>query len=199
MPRDPDDGFETWGARQFKNRPTDEQLKKLQHELDKVPAAPPPQKPLSITDAAKSIKKEDFLHVYQYPCARQGFMAGIGGGAAVGAVRYILGGMWEDEQQSQRGEVSEILKANEPLLSDTGSVPKAANWVVGAFFLSSIISYEYCQARRTAEKERMRRVVEVYDRTKASLKQEMDEAKRKEEEAEAARLAVQKRHWYKLW
>ena len=49
---------------------------------------------------------------------------------------------------------------------------------------------------------KMKRVVEVYGRKQAEMKQKEEERKQKKqqqlEEAEAARLAAQKR-WYKFW
>lgn len=133
-----------------------------------------------MADAVKSIKASDFLAVYQVPCARQGFLTGIGGGAVVGALRYILG----------------------------AGVPKAANWAVGAFALGGIVSFEVCQAARRAEAAKMKRVVEVYDRKQADMRQReaekarnaaaaaarAEEAKRLEEKAKQAA-----RPWYKIW
>lgn len=101
-------------------------------------------------------------------------MTGIGGGSVIGVVRYIVG----------------------------ASIPKAANWAVGAFALTSILSYEYCQAKRRDELVKMKRVVEVYNRKQGEMKQKEEEAKRKKQqrqaEEEAARVAAQK-SWYKFW
>lgn len=127
----------------------------------------------------KSIKPSDFLTVYQIPCARTGFLTGIGGGAAIGGLRYILG----------------------------ASIPKAANWAVGAFAAGSIIAFEVCQASRRAEAAKMKRVVEVYDRKQAELQQQKAQKAREAAAAalqekmrleEDARAAAAKR-WYKFW
>jgi cytochrome c oxidase assembly protein subunit 20 len=53
-----------------------------------------PQKPPTVVDAVKSIKPGDFFTVHQTPCARQGFMTGIGAGALIGALRFMIGGSW---------------------------------------------------------------------------------------------------------
>lgn len=46
----------------------------------------------TITDGFKTIKSDDWLKVHQIPCARQGFMTGIGAGFVVGMGRYLTGG-----------------------------------------------------------------------------------------------------------
>ncbi|CAK7241867.1 MAG: hypothetical protein STHCBS139747_003338 [Sporothrix thermara] len=159
--------------------PTSEQSTSQQQQQQQQQQTPSPQR-ASVSDAVKSIKASDFLTVYQVPCARQGFLTGIGGGAVVGALRYILG----------------------------AGVPKAANWAVGAFALGGIVSFEVCQAARRAEAAKMKRVVEVYDRKQAELRQREAEkarhaaaaAARAEETKrleEAARRAA--RPWYKFW
>lgn len=94
MSRDGKDGAAaTWGAQQFDAAPSPDQLKKIQDEeaAQKAKSAAPQQR-LSVVDAAKTIKPDDFLKIHQLPCARQGLLTGIGGGAALGVLRYILGG-----------------------------------------------------------------------------------------------------------
>ncbi|KAI0007286.1 hypothetical protein F4779DRAFT_516936 [Xylariaceae sp. FL0662B] len=46
----------------------------------------------SIMEGFESITPDEFLRVYKVPCAREGFMTGIGVGAVVGTGRYIIGG-----------------------------------------------------------------------------------------------------------
>ena len=46
-----------------------------------------------VWEAAKTIRPSDFLELHKTPCAREGWMTGIGMGAAAGALRFILGGM----------------------------------------------------------------------------------------------------------
>ena len=53
-----------------------------------APNASPP----TIKDGFRSIKADDFLNVHRIPCARQGFLTGIGAGAVMGMGRYIFGG-----------------------------------------------------------------------------------------------------------
>ncbi|KAI0129158.1 hypothetical protein BJ170DRAFT_362103 [Xylariales sp. AK1849] len=134
-------------------------------DSQKRPARP------TITDAAKSIKSEDWLEVGQIPCARQGWMTGIGAGAVVGAGRYIMG----------------------------ARIPKAANWAAGTFMLGSIIQFEVCQYARAQERAAMARVVEVIDRKQAEKKAKAEEiATLRAERAEIARQAAAK-SWYKFW
>ena len=48
--------------------------------------------PQTLKDTIQSIKADDFLNVHRIPCARQGFLTGIGAGAVMGMGRYIFGG-----------------------------------------------------------------------------------------------------------
>ena len=48
--------------------------------------------PPTLKDTIQSIKADDFLNVHRIPCARQGFLTGIGAGAVVGVGRYVFGG-----------------------------------------------------------------------------------------------------------
>ncbi|KAI0116134.1 cytochrome oxidase biogenesis protein, Cox20 subunit [Hypoxylon sp. NC0597] len=127
----------------------------------------------TITEGLRSIKRDDFFNVHQIPCARQGFMTGIGAGAAVGMGRYFVG----------------------------ARVPTAANWAFGAFFIGSIIQWEYCRAKRANEKAAMARAVEVMDRKQAEKKAQAAEAARLKREAEekARQEAATKKSWYKFW
>ncbi|EFX03343.1 hypothetical protein CMQ_5393 [Grosmannia clavigera kw1407] len=176
----------TWGSQHFDRAPTAQELRALQNtgasgtQTQTTPKAPSEQNQqeqiaISVSEAVKTIKPADFLQVYQYPCARQGFMTGIGGGAVVGMLRYILG----------------------------ANIPKATNWAVGMFALGGIVSFEVCQAFRRAERAKMQRVVEVYDRKQAELRHREEEKKRRQqkeqrerEEREAAERAKQ---WWKVW
>ncbi|KAI1136511.1 hypothetical protein F5Y05DRAFT_110592 [Hypoxylon sp. FL0543] len=127
----------------------------------------------TITEGIRSIKPDDILNVHKIPCARQGLMTGIGAGAVVGMGRYIIG----------------------------GRVPRAANWAFGAFFIGSIIQWEYCRAQRANEKAAMARVVEVIDRKQAEKKARDAEAARLKQEAEekSRQEAATKKSWYKFW
>ncbi|KAI0551537.1 hypothetical protein F4679DRAFT_130234 [Xylaria curta] len=129
-----------------------------------------PSRP-TFKDGVQSIKSDDFFRVHQIPCAREGFMTGIGAGAAVGVGRYIVG----------------------------ARAPKAANWAFGAFILGSVIQWEYCQAQRRKERAAMARVVEVIDRKQAEKDARAAEAARLRREAsEKARQEAEKR-LYKFW
>ncbi|KAI1803076.1 hypothetical protein F4811DRAFT_554208 [Daldinia bambusicola] len=126
----------------------------------------------TIKDGIQSIKSDDFFNVHRIPCARQGLMTGIGAGAAVGMGRYFVG----------------------------GAVPKSTNWAFGAFFISSIIQWEYCRAQRAKERMAVARIVEVMDKKQAEKKAQAEEAARLKREAEKARQdAAAKKSWYKFW
>ena len=78
------------------------------HEPYAVPVAPPNANVLSAGaglntaggrikeatyfDALRNIKFRDFLEVHTYPCTRDAFLTGIGGGFGIGGVRAVLGG-----------------------------------------------------------------------------------------------------------
>ncbi|CAJ2509441.1 Uu.00g144670.m01.CDS01 [Anthostomella pinea] len=124
----------------------------------------------TFTDGLQSIQSTDFLNIHKVPCAREGFITGIGAGAAVGVGSYLVG----------------------------GRIPRAANWAAGTFLLGSIIQWEYCQAQRRKERAAMARVVEVVDRKKAEKEAKAAEALRSKQEAdEKAQQA--KKSWYKIW
>ncbi|KAI0205920.1 hypothetical protein F4808DRAFT_184898 [Astrocystis sublimbata] len=135
-------------------------------EGQQPPRAPRP----TFRDGVQSIQKDDFFRLHHIPCAREGFMTGIGAGAVVGAGRFITG----------------------------ARAPKAANWAFGAFFLGSIVQWEYCQAQRRKERAAMARVVEVMDRKQAEKKTQEEAARLRRQAQERARLEAEKR-WYKFW
>lgn len=49
---------------------------------------------MTIMDAFKTIKLEDFKDVYKKPCARDALLAGIGAGFGIGGLRAIIGGLF---------------------------------------------------------------------------------------------------------
>lgn len=57
-----------------------------------LPEGVDPNKRATVGEAFKTIKSDDILKVHQAPCSRDGFITGIGSGATVGFLRYILGG-----------------------------------------------------------------------------------------------------------
>lgn len=118
-----------------------------------------------------TIKPSDFLTFHQAPCARTGLLTGIGAGVTVGAMRWIMG----------------------------LPVPRAANWAVGTGVLGAIGQYEYCQFRRHQEREKVKRVVEVYA---AKQKKEKEEEERREREKALARAKEEedkRRKWWRFW
>ncbi|CCC12928.1 hypothetical protein SMACR_06070 [Sordaria macrospora] len=134
---------------------------------------------IPISTALSSIKPEDFLSVHETPCARQGFMTGIGSGASIGVLRWIMG----------------------------LPIPKAANWGVGCGIVGAMAQYEYCQWQRRKEKEKMQRVVAVYTKKQAeSRAKEAKEARERREKAaelegkgEEGGGGQRKKSWYKFW
>lgn len=50
----------------------------------------------SISEAAGMIKSEDFANIATYPCARTGFLQGIGAGFGMGGLRFIVGGWFTE-------------------------------------------------------------------------------------------------------
>ncbi|KAK4143464.1 uncharacterized protein C8A04DRAFT_28891 [Dichotomopilus funicola] len=133
----------------------------------------PRPRPPTISEAAQTIKPADFLTFHQAPCARTGLLTGIGAGAAIGAVRWIMG----------------------------LPIPRAANWAVGSGVLAAVGQYEYCQLRRMQEREKVKRVVEVHAAKRAKEKKEEDERKRAVEAEGARKIEAEKekgRGW-RLW
>jgi cytochrome c oxidase assembly protein subunit 20 len=60
-------------------------------------------------------------------------------------------------------------------------VPRAANWAVGAGALAALGQYEYCQLKRRQEREKVKRVVEVYAAKQVRERREEEERKAREE------------------
>ncbi|KAI4719213.1 hypothetical protein E4T48_04498 [Aureobasidium sp. EXF-10727] len=120
---------------------------------------------VTITDAAKTIKMEDFAALPKKPCVRDSLLTGITAGFVVGSSRAI----WRAPIQS------------------------AANWAVGTFVIGSAGMYQYCQYKRLAEKEGMTRAMEIIDRKQVERKQkearlerarELRRQKKEEEDAQ---------------
>ncbi|KAK3900572.1 hypothetical protein C8A05DRAFT_17136 [Staphylotrichum tortipilum] len=144
-----------------------------------LPSVPQQQQPLhsnnppqpTLTDAVQTIKPTDFLTFHQAPCARTGLLTGLGAGGAIGAVRWIMG----------------------------LPVPRAANWAVGTGVLAAAAQYEYCQLKRRQEREKVKRVVEVYAAKQARERREEEERVRRERE-EAERVKTEgERGWWRFW
>ena len=69
-------------------------------------------------------------------------------------------------------------------LTDPATIRSSCNWAVGSFIFGSILMHEYCQRRRSMEKQGMKRAVEVLERHKADKQKRVEE---KVEDAKAAR------------
>ncbi|KAI0409200.1 hypothetical protein F4802DRAFT_239949 [Xylaria palmicola] len=147
------------------------------HLADAPPSAgadgqqPPGPPRLTFRDGVDSIKSGDFFNIHKLPCAREGFMTGMGAGTVVGIGRYLTG----------------------------AKAPKAANWAFGAFMLGSVVQWEYCQAQRRKERAAMARVVEVIDRKQAEKKARAEEAARLRREAAEEKARQAEKRWYKFW
>ena len=145
---------------------TEEELQKIKQRLGQQNRQ---QNIPSIKEGWETISTDDFLKVHQAPCSREGFLAGIGGGAAVGALRYILG----------------------------APIPKAANWAVLSGVGLAIVRYEVCQIYRREEHAKVKRVVKIQnDKQMEIRKQEETRRLQKFAEDEAAKA---KKSWYKFW
>ncbi|EDN97409.1 hypothetical protein SS1G_11934 [Sclerotinia sclerotiorum 1980 UF-70] len=55
----------------------------------------------SLGAAIKTVRWQDFAQVHMYPCARESFLTGIGGGFAMGGIRAIFGGRREEERKEE--------------------------------------------------------------------------------------------------
>ncbi|KAF7534127.1 hypothetical protein G7054_g6493 [Neopestalotiopsis clavispora] len=130
-----------------------------------------PKRQPTISDGIKSIKSEDFFNVHQIPCARQGWMTGIGAGFVLGVGRYLTG----------------------------ARIPKAANWAFASFMAGSIIQFEVCRYQRDEERKAMARVVEVMDRKQAEKAAKAEEVARLRAEAREKAKQAEQKSWYKFW
>lgn len=59
-----------------------------------APAPQPGNKRPTISEAAQTIKRDDWTKIHMIPCAREGFMTGIAAGFLVGGGRYVAGCEW---------------------------------------------------------------------------------------------------------
>ncbi|TDZ21693.1 Cytochrome c oxidase assembly protein COX20 [Colletotrichum orbiculare MAFF 240422] len=143
--------------------------KEFQNNFPTQNGATPPGH-VSIGEAVKSIKSEDFLNITQTPCARGGFISGIASGAGVGGLRFVF----------------------------RGSPIKSANWAVGGFLVGSAGWFEYCQYQRRQERIRMKRTVEVYQESLVDKRRRELEQQQKLQEQQAEEEKA-KKAWYNFW
>jgi cytochrome c oxidase assembly protein subunit 20 len=47
---------------------------------------------VSLVEAIKTVRLQDFSQVHMYPCVRESLLMGIGAGFGIGGVRKVLGG-----------------------------------------------------------------------------------------------------------
>ncbi|KAJ9654084.1 hypothetical protein H2198_006823 [Neophaeococcomyces mojaviensis] len=115
---------------------------------------------------------------YKQPCARDALLVGIASGGGVGGVGFILRGLKH--------------------------LQRTSNYAVGAFALSSVGMFYWCQGRRQEEARGMAAAVagmkmlhEKKAREEAAEKERLraaEEARRKAEEE-----AKKNRSWWKVW
>ncbi|RFU80077.1 cox20 fam36a [Trichoderma arundinaceum] len=137
---------------------------------DKNPDGTPRTSRSPLSEAVSMIKREDFTNVANTPCARQGLLTGIGAGAGLGGLKFVI----------------------------QGNATKSANWAVGFFILGSIASYEYCQYQRRAEKIQMKRHIEVVTQNRKEQAKKIAEERREQQRIEEEQKA-RDRAWYKFW
>ncbi|KAM6478988.1 cytochrome oxidase biogenesis protein, Cox20 subunit [Trichoderma sp. SZMC 28011] len=137
---------------------------------DKNPDGTPSGSRSAFAEAVSMIKKDDFANVANTPCARQGLLTGIGAGAGLGGLKFVI----------------------------QGNAAKSANWAVGFFLLGSIASYEYCQYQRRAEKIQMKRHIEVVTQNRKEQAKKLAEERREQLRIEEEQRARNKA-WYKFW
>ena len=77
-------------------------------------------------------------------------------------------------------------------------IPRAANWAVGTAVVGAAAQFEYCQLKRRMEKEKVKRVVEVYQKRQA-VEREEEEKKRRREREEKERVEREKGGWWRFW
>ncbi|KAF7506016.1 hypothetical protein GJ744_012363 [Endocarpon pusillum] len=122
-------------------------------------------KPKEVTwRAAFEWKSGDAKRWYKAPCTRDALLVGIGGGAAVGGVTAIIGGL--------------------------KSMGRAANFAVAGFVLLSMGQYGWCESRRKEEAKGMAAAVIGMKmlQEKRQREKEAEEAKAVAAAAEAERL-----------
>lgn len=73
----------------------------------------------------------------------------------------------------------------------------ACNWAVGAFAVTSIAAYEFCQRRRVNEIEGMKQAVELMQELKMKKKREDEQLKISQEAAR--RVAEEEERRRKSW
>lgn len=157
-------------------------------------------------------KLSDFQELHKRPCVRDAFLTGITGGAVIGGIRGIFGGLYHRTYCQHSSDTT------------TAAVWSACSWAVGTFCAASAVTHQYCLYKRQAEKEGMMRAVEILQKkdlekkAREVRKEKMREERRaaKEEEldgrfAAAAATTGQappsansssssgSKPWYKIW
>ncbi|KAF4556279.1 Hypothetical protein D9617_1g081550 [Elsinoe fawcettii] len=142
---------------------------------------------VNVVEAAKLIKLEDWSSFATRPCVKDSLLTGIGSGFALGGVRAVM----------------------------SAPVFTVCNWAVGTFCFASFSMYQYCTYQRNAEREGMKRAMEIMDRKAIERKQkearmerarELRRQKKEFEDQEMfAKLRTEKegsssgKPWWKVW
>lgn len=82
-----------------RNRAAAERYAEVALKSRPLPEGFDPNQRATIGQAVSTIKPEDFLRVHETPCARQGILSFIMGGAGVGGLKYVLGGKKENTKE----------------------------------------------------------------------------------------------------
>ncbi|KAK4073928.1 hypothetical protein Trihar35433_3402 [Trichoderma harzianum] len=163
---------------------------------DKNPDGTPRGSRSAFAEAVSMIKKDDFTNVANTPCARQGLLTGIGVGAGLGGLKFVIQGIFHPEHLLILHIKCQFWWLT--LSLSIGNAAKSANWAVGFFLLGSIASYEYCQYQRRAEKIQMKRHIEVVTQNRKEQAKKLAEERREQLRIEEEQRARNKA-WYKFW
>ena len=143
-----------------------------------------------LVDAVKTVKWQDFMTVHQQPCARDGFVTGIAGGGATGALMWVIGSM---SNHFLTIFITMLTQCLEP-------VARATNWAVLGFVFMSFGAYEICNYKRKVEKTGVRMMHEVMEEKRQKQKEQKELAKAEAERRKREREEEWKRRpWWRKW
>jgi cytochrome c oxidase assembly protein subunit 20 len=134
---------------------------------------------VTLSDAAKTIKLEEFASLPRKPCVKDSLLTGMTAGFVVGSSRAIWRGIvllypFFSLSISFPSSLSTFQRIPANTLCSPphlAPIQSACNWAVGTFSIAAISMYQYCQYKRRAEKEGMTRAMEIIDRKQIERKQ----------------------------
>ncbi|KAF2758291.1 hypothetical protein EJ05DRAFT_476548 [Pseudovirgaria hyperparasitica] len=130
-------------------------------------------KSITAIDAAKAIRIEDFTEFHRLPCVRESQLPAIGGGALLGAAAKVFG----------------------------ASLWKSTNYAMGTWVVVGFGMYQYCQHNRRAEKDGVKRAVDIMREKAEERREQAMQARRlktEQEEERKRRKEEQEKRWYGL-